>query len=326
MKVYDLIIGQLKALGLLAHPQRDGYLALCPAHEDGRPSLSVRQDEKGGVMLKCFKGCGYDDIRAVLKDVKPEDFRSGANKRVEEWVHEPARRGAPRPLFEHPFGGPIRTWGYWVDGALWAFVCRFDTPNGKEVRPYALFRAPETGKLEWRWSCPPGPRPIYGLKYLKQDKDCPVVVVEGEKACVAFCDCMTLCVTWLGGSSAVSKTDWTPLAGREVVLLPDSDEPGRRCMWELAEIIAPISAGVRFAYPPPGVPEGWDIADPMPEGWSVTRILEESNVGRNPAEHVHGNVAEAGKPREGATEKPRGHRAPPAKSHSGAQQVEARSR
>lgn len=44
---------------------RDRFLAQCPSHEDGRPSLSVRQGDRG-VLLYCFAGCAQKDIAADL--------------------------------------------------------------------------------------------------------------------------------------------------------------------------------------------------------------------------------------------------------------------
>src|SRR5712672_909963 len=38
-----------------------GFKALCPAHEDKQPSLSIRESN-GTILLKCFAGCEFDDI------------------------------------------------------------------------------------------------------------------------------------------------------------------------------------------------------------------------------------------------------------------------
>ncbi|MBU2734071.1 hypothetical protein [Acidithiobacillus ferridurans] len=44
----------------------DRWIARCPAHDDRRPSLSVRETEDGTVLLHCFAGCGVQDITAAL--------------------------------------------------------------------------------------------------------------------------------------------------------------------------------------------------------------------------------------------------------------------
>jgi hypothetical protein len=44
----------------------DGYMALCPSHDDREPSLSVCEGDDGRVLLKCFAGCRVEDIVSAL--------------------------------------------------------------------------------------------------------------------------------------------------------------------------------------------------------------------------------------------------------------------
>lgn len=41
---------------------RDRYIAKCPAHDDGDPSLSIRQLPDSRILLRCFAGCGAIDV------------------------------------------------------------------------------------------------------------------------------------------------------------------------------------------------------------------------------------------------------------------------
>lgn len=41
---------------------QNGWLALCPAHEDKNPSLSISEGDGGRVVLHCFAGCETEDI------------------------------------------------------------------------------------------------------------------------------------------------------------------------------------------------------------------------------------------------------------------------
>lgn len=43
-----------------------GYTALCPAHKDKTPSLSVREGDDGRVLINCFAGCLVQDITAGM--------------------------------------------------------------------------------------------------------------------------------------------------------------------------------------------------------------------------------------------------------------------
>ena len=64
------------------------------------------------------------------------------------------------------------------------------------------------------------------------------------------------------GSKSAHKTDWSPVAGKEVVILPDNDDAGWRYADEVVAILGrlspiPIIKIVKL----PALPEGGDIAD-----------------------------------------------------------------
>jgi hypothetical protein len=47
-------------------PSRLGWVALCPAHLDRSPSLSIREGEDGRTLVHCFAGCTVGSIVAAL--------------------------------------------------------------------------------------------------------------------------------------------------------------------------------------------------------------------------------------------------------------------
>ncbi len=56
-------------------PSSNGWLALCPSHDDHQPSLSVAEADDGKILIKCHAGCRNEDIvRALglqMKDLFP---------------------------------------------------------------------------------------------------------------------------------------------------------------------------------------------------------------------------------------------------------------
>lgn len=63
---FDRVVAALEAAGRRVTTSGPGRIvAQCPAHEDGRPSLSVR-DGDGQALLYCFAGCTADDVRHAL--------------------------------------------------------------------------------------------------------------------------------------------------------------------------------------------------------------------------------------------------------------------
>jgi hypothetical protein len=51
-----------------AAPRRSGgcWVARCPAHADGTPSLSISEGLDGRVLIKCHAGCATEAVLAAL--------------------------------------------------------------------------------------------------------------------------------------------------------------------------------------------------------------------------------------------------------------------
>lgn len=52
-------------------------VARCPAHEDRRPSLSIRQLADGTVLLKCHAGCQTESVLEALGLTYADLYPSG---------------------------------------------------------------------------------------------------------------------------------------------------------------------------------------------------------------------------------------------------------
>lgn len=94
-------------------------------------------------------------------------------------------------------------------------------------------------------------------------------VTEGEKDCDRLRELGYAATTFNGGAQSWSQTDWSCLKGREVVIVPDRDEPGRlMCSQLSAHLLNGVGATkVLVAQPPkkPGVVDGYNICDGTPE-------------------------------------------------------------
>lgn len=216
---------------------------------------------------------GGDDLPAG--DV-PETKRKAAPKPKGEWVC-PVPADAPDARASHNHHGkPSATWRYCdAGGRLIHWVCRFDKPDGsKEILPQTLWR--EGGRLGWRWGAPPVPRPLYGLDRLALAPAAPVLIVEGEKTADAAAGLFPgfAVASWSGGSKAVSKADWTALAGRKVAILPDGDTPGREAAQAVHKAaLAAGAEGAAIVQLPASLPAAWDCADPFPPCFAQSDLL-----------------------------------------------------
>jgi hypothetical protein len=163
--------------------------------------------------------------------------------------------------------------------ALLGYVFRYEARDGdrKQFRPITYWRD-ANGKCGWKVRAWPGARPLYGLDKLAAHPDAIVLLAEGEKTSEAvelgpLADAfkwdtpVVIGVTWPGGGKAIEHADFSPLAGRDVVILPDADEPGERTADALVEKLQKIGVRrLRRWKAPPETNDGWDIADEIPAG------------------------------------------------------------
>ncbi len=197
-------------------------------------------------------------------------------------------RGDPRRAVR----GMIRAWGLptgeWIyhdeQGVPVLIVFRFDGPDGKSYRPVHPAQLDDAKRAKsspglWLPGDPPGPLPLYRLTEVLAVRK--VYVVEGEKAADALANLGLVVTTSSHGASAAPKTDWSPLAGSEVIIMPDADRAGEGYLKSVLGLLAAVD-------PPPStvrvvrldavwngsgpVPDGADAADwldvGVPDGWT----------------------------------------------------------
>jgi len=103
MRPIDRVLERLE--GVKAH---NGYFkALCPAHDDQDPSLSITEGNDGRVLLKCFAGCSFDEIVEAVGLEPKELFEEGGRE------FDPAPNGA---TLQHPPRKPQGNEGNTVAG------------------------------------------------------------------------------------------------------------------------------------------------------------------------------------------------------------------
>lgn len=235
-----------------ARPQRRGrgFVVPCPIHGDDHPSLSIWTDPDGGIHATCHanQGCTED---AILDRVG--------------LAWRDLRRGGVRES-SHVF--PYVT----AEGVPAFAVHRTDQLNGKRDRIWMT--APDgTPGLPARYRGT-GLRPLYRLPDLLARPHEAVLLVEGELKADRAAACGVLVSATSGGAGKAHLTDLSPLAGREVALWPDKDQPGLYHMSDVAERLLALNpaATIRWIDPPASLVEHGDVADWLAEGHAVEEL------------------------------------------------------
>src|SRR5439155_18272841 len=122
-------------------------------------------------------------------------------------------------------------------------VVRFDDADEKDFRPFSRYG------FRWIVKEPPGKLPLFRLPELIARPGERVFTVEGEKCACELATLGLLVTTSAHGAKSANKTDWQPLAGREIVILPDTDADGRAFAQTVVGILnrlSPAAALVRI--------------------------------------------------------------------------------
>ncbi|MBI5427671.1 MAG: DUF3987 domain-containing protein [Nitrospinae bacterium] len=87
-------------------------------------------------------------------------------------------------------------------------------------------------------------KPLYRLPDIARNPTATVWLVEGEKCADALAK-LGLVAATSGASTSANAADWRPLAGRNAILWPDNDEPGKRYMAEVSAKLLPLGCRVQ---------------------------------------------------------------------------------
>lgn len=241
------IIRLLKGVKQLSN---GSYQALCPAHDDHNPSLSISCGKEGRVLMCCHSvKCDIKDILSAigkeLKDLYPNNGRVKQTKRV---------------LVK-------RSYDYTDENGVLLFqVCR--STNKKFVQ-----RKPD-GNGGWTYSLNGVRRVLYELPRLADiSADSFVYVVEGEKDADRLINEGMFATTNSQGAGKWKLCDDSPLHGHHIIILPDNDNAGRKHAEDVATRLHSKAKSIRILALP-DLPDKGDVSDWLDNGGDIENLYQ----------------------------------------------------
>lgn len=254
-----------------------GWTARCPAHDDTNPSLTVSVGD-GKLLVHCHAGCSIDAVlEAVGLDRSFLAGRCGSTgsgagdrdapgwERTSDAAAYLAKKlnAVVEAIYDYPG----------ADGTVQFAVARLRTTDDKTFRPL--------NRRGGRWYIgDPTDRllPLFRLPQIMSEP--AVLLVEGEK-CVLQAEALgTAATTSAHGAKSSTKSDWTTIAMKRVIVWPDNDAAGRRYAEAAVGILRQVNPEVRVTMiAVDGLPDGGDICDWHDElvvaGYPHTEIAEQ---------------------------------------------------
>jgi P4 family phage/plasmid primase-like protien len=292
------MVALLTQYGVTLAKKGNEYHGLCIWHDETKPSMQVYVDKKDGHQRAHCKSCGKggtvidvvmemdrcDQAQAIAKlkanGYQRDDSRIKAEAPIKPnvWQHTVAPEAIPN-MHVKDNGDPVATWRYNdAEGKCLGYVARYVKPDGdKDYRPwtfgsYSINKTPAWAMRAWTF----GRRPLYGLDLLEARPDAGVVISEGEKAADASRQYWTkrVGIAWPGGANSIAGVDWSPLAGRDVLLIPDADITGvgESAMFKVAAYLLAIGCKVSIL-DTSDQPNKWDVADALRDGMSKDELM-----------------------------------------------------
>jgi predicted P-loop ATPase/5S rRNA maturation endonuclease (ribonuclease M5) len=292
----DLVGGDVKLT-----KDGDGHKGLCPFHNEKTSSFSLFRGKDGVERFYCF-GCGakgdaldyimetrgvsiHDAVQMILGDA--EDT---GNRRERKDAPPPYDAYADvKPLDHMPSlmpvpGERIKVWNpkrekhsTYTPEAVYKYQCGIVLRvviEGKKLTPMLMWCEVD-GVAQWSHYAFPRPRPAYGRELVTDEGQ--IVIVEGEKTADAARTYLNMSVvTYAGGTNGLQFTDWSFAKGRDVIVIPDADQPGRDAAEQLCVILADNGAqSVRVVDTTEmeALKKGWDLADALVDGWDKSKVV-----------------------------------------------------
>lgn len=214
----------------------------CPFHDDKSASGDLYRDQNGAWKYKCHTAtCGVFgdvfDILARARGTSPDvELKRLCDAQPDGRRQAPPPQSKPAPPHVWP---SIQSIIDWAAGKRLKHEATYEyrDPDTTAIDLVVLrFRNVETQKKEFKQahavpsgfilSRPEGLLPLYSRKRVRDAAT--VLVVEGEKCVHLALQYGVVATTSAGGAGKAEYTDWTPLAGKQVVLWPDADDPDPR--------------------------------------------------------------------------------------------------
>lgn len=233
---YDLFARYVHSLTEHPHAELRG---LCPFHDDHSPSWSGNRSTG---LWRCF-GCNAHGNSQQFADRVGERPEMGNGQQTRKIV-------ATYPYHDE-------------HGAVLFEVVRFSPKGFAQRRP--------DGNGGWSWNLNRVRRVLYHLPEILTAK--VVFVTEGEKDADRLRDLDLIATTCPGGAGQWRDAYSQALAGKQVAILPDNDEPGEQHALRVARSLVAVAQGLKVLRLS-GLPAKGDVSDWLDGGHTREELLE----------------------------------------------------
>jgi 5S rRNA maturation endonuclease (ribonuclease M5) len=245
---FQKIEAALKDAGCTFTTRGHSIQSQCPAHDDDNPSLSIKENKDGKILINCHAGCHTQHILEALgfnfEILFPQDSR---------------KNGQGRIVAEYDYTDE--------NGKLLFQAVRFHPKSFRQ-------RKPKAGG-GWSWSLKGVRRVLYNLPSVQKNINAgkPVFLVEGEKDAEALIK-RGICATTSPMGAEKWKSQYNDsLKAAELIILSDNDLPGKKHAVHITQQLLETAKSIRVLLLP-DLKTKEDVSDWLAGGGTGEELLE----------------------------------------------------
>lgn len=254
--------------------QGSGYIARCPFHDDNENSLSVNESSDGKVLYHCHAGCDQDMLTEGFKEMG--GLLTNKQARV-VGMHEVTQSKSVlnRPKMEPK--SPL----IWMEKAIYNYqakdgiilyrVVRFEAidGDGKTKKRFMQERPDMDRPGRWIKNLEGINRVLYNLPNLNEQT---VFFVEGEKDADNLIELGLTATCVSGGANNWRRELSVEFKGKNVIIIPDNDGPGKKLAQKVYEDSSIIAKSVKILNLP-GLNNKEDVSDWLRRGHDIDELM-----------------------------------------------------
>ncbi|MEX2371197.1 MAG: hypothetical protein WD578_09345, partial [Bacteroidales bacterium] len=221
------------------------YQALCPAHDDKHPSLSITISNKGNPIFKCHAGCDFKDI------IKASGYECKDSKPAKQTI--------------------LDVYEYFNEDEEYLFEAVRFAPKNFRYR-----RKDPNNPSEWIYNINGVSRVLYNLPNILKaiTNNEPILIVEGEKDVDNAKRKLQIQATTNPLGAGKWKIEYSQyLKNANIIIIPDNDEAGKKHALEIANSVCGIAKSTKLLTLPELAPKE-DLSDWITRGKTKKDLLD----------------------------------------------------
>lgn len=237
----------------------------CPAHEDDAASLHVKKGDKQPVIMTCHADCKLDEILSA-GNIDPQSIMEDTKEFVPTTT-----TGADQNAMWTPVGIASTKYQYKDENGRLLFEV-FRVPQGTKKR--FIQRRPDIENPRgYSWNMDGVRRVLYRLQEILAAKGDgkTIYVVEGEKDVETLEGLGEVATTSPMGAGKWDESYSETLAGANIIIIADKDEPGRRHARAVRESLIEHGCTVTLKEAKTGCK---DVTDHIVAGGTLESLIE----------------------------------------------------